>query len=77
MFSPEVRGRGRSAGWLELDAIRRDPRVRSLSVIPEEGEWVSVDSFNYCLILVAVLRDPTELDSFLADVSKRAAVQYL
>lgn len=77
VFSPEVRGRGRFRGIPELDAILRDPRVRSLSVIPEEGEWVSVDGFNYCLILVAVLGDPTGLDSFLAEVSKRAAVEYL
>ena len=77
VFSPEVRGRGRFRGIPGLETLRRDPRVRSLSVIPEEGEWVSADGFNYYLILVAVLSGLPDLDRFLADASKWAAAEYL
>jgi biotin carboxylase len=77
VFSPEIRGRGKFRGIKGIDAIRRNPRVHSVDILPEVGQWISVDSFDYALILVAVLESPAELDTFLAEISEQAEVEFL
>jgi hypothetical protein len=77
VYSPEIRGRGRFRGISGLDDVRRDARVRSVDVVPEVGEWVSVDSFNYALIVVAVLESASELDAFLGEMAGRTVVEFL
>ncbi len=77
VFSPEIRGKGHFGRFSNLEALRQDPRVRSVEVIPEPGDWLSADSFNYGLILVARVEALGDLDAFLTEAVAKTAIAYV
>jgi len=75
VFSPEIRAKGKFVGFRNLLALKNDPRVRSIEVLPDPGDWISPDGFNYCAIVVAVLDAEGEIDDFVAGCSEHLAIE--